>query len=58
MFVEGLELEVDEYLYPTGIKELFSEISVYQVKLDLVKLISDWFGSRPGRNCLVLVNVG
>ena len=21
-------------------------------------MISDWFGSRPGRNCLVLVNVG
>ena len=33
MFDEGLEPEVDEYLYPSGIKELFSEISVYQVKL-------------------------
>ena len=33
MFDEGLELEVDEYLYQSGIKELFSEISVYQVKL-------------------------
>jgi len=33
VFDEGLELEVDEYLYQRGIKELFSEISVYQVKL-------------------------
>ena len=33
VFDKGLELEDDEYLYPSGIKELFAEISVYQVEL-------------------------
>ena len=38
MFDEGLELEVDEYLYQSGVKELFSEISVYQVELFKIRV--------------------
>ena len=38
VFDEGLEPEVDEYLYSSGIKELFSEISVYQVELFKIRV--------------------
>ena len=38
---------------------LFGNISLSgEIVKDLVKLISDWFRSRPGRNCPSLVNDG